>query len=180
MNAPSPLAVEEFRALRATIRERGSQRLWLIWLGFAVWGTLVLASMALALWPIATLLPLLILFVTFESAFAIHTAVERIGRYLQVFHERDGEQGRGWEHQTMAFGQAFPGVGSDPLMAVEFLLATALNFIALALSDAVPIEYGVIGGLHVLFGVRIIQARRQAGRQRAKDLDRFTQLQQRS
>src|SRR5262245_27356303 len=78
--------LEEYRALRATIRERGSQRLWLIWLGVAVWGALVTASMSLALWPIATLLPLIVLAVTFETVFAIHTAVERVGRYLQVFY----------------------------------------------------------------------------------------------
>jgi hypothetical protein len=40
---------------------------------------------------LSTLVPLLVLVAGFEAAFALYTNVERIGRYLQVFHERDGE-----------------------------------------------------------------------------------------
>jgi hypothetical protein len=172
--------LEEYRALRATIRERGTQRVWLAWSGLVIWSALTIGAMALALWPVATLVPLLVLAVTFECVFAIHTAVERVGRYLQVFYETDTESARGWEHQAMAFGQAFPGTGPDPLLSVGFALATVFNFIPVILAGALPVEYGVIGGLHVVFAARILQARQQAGQQRAKDLDRFQQLRQRA
>ena len=56
----------------------------------------------------------------FEAAFALYTNVERIGRDLQVFHERDGE---GWEHVAVEFGRRFPGGGPDPLFARLFITA---------------------------------------------------------
>ena len=65
------------------------------------------ATAALASLPIAALLPLLVLAGVFEAVFALHTGVERIGRYIQVFFEAPGE--RAWEHTAMAFGRAFPG-----------------------------------------------------------------------
>jgi hypothetical protein len=172
--------LEEYRALRATIRERGTQRIWLAWSGIVIWSGLMIAVTALALWPVGTLAPLLVLVVTFECVFAIHTAVERVGRYLQVFYETNEGAVRGWEHQAMAFGQAYPGAGPDPLLSAAFVLATLLNLIPVILVGGVPVEYGVIGSLHALFVVRILLARRQAGHQRAEDLDRFHHLQQRA
>src|SRR5439155_3058751 len=69
---------EEYRALRATIRERGTTRVWLFVVGLAVWAALVVATAALAALPIATLLPLLLLAAVFEAVFALHVGVERI------------------------------------------------------------------------------------------------------
>lgn len=50
-----------------------------------------------------TLIPLLVLVTAFESVFALHVNVERIGRYLQVFHERAHA---GWEHVTMNYARS--------------------------------------------------------------------------
>src|SRR5712692_11822960 len=85
----TPRDQEEYRALRATIRERGTTRIWIFVVGLVGWAGLVIATAALAALPVATLLPLLVLAVVFEAVVALHTGVERIGRYIQVFFEDD-------------------------------------------------------------------------------------------
>jgi hypothetical protein len=158
---------EEYRALRATIRERGTTRLWLFVVGLAVWAGLVIATAALAALPVATLLPLLFLAAVYEAVLALHTGVERVGRYIQVFLEDDD----GWEQIAMAYGRAFGG-GTDPLFTLVFAGATILNFVPALLAEPVPIEVLVIGFAHV----RLAIARREAGRQRAIDFERFEKL----
>src|SRR5215468_7039602 len=102
---------EEYRSLRATIRERGTARIWVFVIGIIAWGALITATAALASLPVATLLPLLVLVSVFEAVFSLHVGVERIGRYIQVFLEHD----TGWEHAAMAFGQPLRGTRVDPL-----------------------------------------------------------------
>ncbi|OLC51784.1 MAG: hypothetical protein AUH43_01735 [Acidobacteria bacterium 13_1_40CM_65_14] len=82
---------EEYSALRATIRERGTTRVWVFLVGLVAWGALTVATAALASTPVAVLLPLLILAAAFEAVLALHVGVERIGRYLQVFYEDQDE-----------------------------------------------------------------------------------------
>ena len=169
----TPREIEEYRALRATIRERGTTRVWLVVVGLGGWTALSVATAALVSLPVATLLPLVLLATVFEAVFALHTGVERIGRYLQVFYEQDG---RGWEHQAMAFGQQPGPKGPDPLFTRQFLLATAANVIPAALAQPIPVEWAVVGALHVALVARVLVARRHAGQQRASDLERFTRL----
>ena len=169
--------IEEYRALRETIRQRGTVRAWLVPAGLAVWAALVILTAALTPWPVASLFPLLVLATTFESAFALHTGVERVGRYLQVFYE-DEASARKWEHQAMTYGRRFPGSGPDPLFSIFFFTAGLLNYIPVILAGAVALEHAATGPLHVLFLVRLALARRQAGAQRARDLERFQQLRQ--
>jgi fatty acid desaturase len=57
----TPREIEEFRALRATIRERGSQRIYLFLWTLVAWAASTIATAALAALPVATLLPLLLL-----------------------------------------------------------------------------------------------------------------------
>ena len=97
--------------------------------------------------------------------------VERIGRYIQVFHEPDG----GWEHVAMQFGQRFPGKGPDALFSGLFLIATALNYLPVALGGTVA-ELTAAGLLHLLLALHIGTARRRASRQRQQDLERFQAL----
>src|ERR687890_2580669 len=123
---------EEFAALRATIRERGTVGMILLPVTFGLWAGAAVATTAAIQLPIAALLPLLVLAAGFEAIYALHINVERIGRYLQVFHEPQG----GWEHVAMAFGQRFPGRGADPLFSALFLMATALNYLPVALGGA--------------------------------------------
>jgi hypothetical protein len=170
----TPRELEEYSALRATIRERGTARVWIFLAGFTVWAALTITTAALASLPVATLLPLLVLSAAFEIVFALHTGVERIGRYIQVFFEAPGE--RGWEHTAMAFGRAFPGGGSDPLFAPYFALATVLNLVPAALARPVAIEWLVVGLPHILFVAHLWRGRRRSAVQRAVDLERFEKL----
>src|SRR5258706_8380613 len=79
--------LEEYRALRDTIRERGTARVWVFLAGMVAWGALTIATAALAALPVATFLPLLVLAAAFEGVFSLHVGVERIGRYIQAFLE---------------------------------------------------------------------------------------------
>lgn len=168
----TPREVEEYRALRDTIRERGTARIWIFVAGLTAWVAAAIATAALASLPLATLLPLVLLYGVFEAIFALHVAVERIGRYIQVFFE----PGSGWEHAAMAFGKAPRGTAVDPLFANVFLFATVMNFVPVLIADPVAIEIVVIGALHVAFLARVVAARRAAAAQRAADLDRFRAL----
>lgn len=167
--------LEEYRALRDTIRERGTTRAWVLLAGFVAWAAVTTATAALAALPVATLLPLLILAVDFEIVFMLHTGVERIGRYIQVFFE-DEQNDRGWEHRVMAYGVTFRAAGGNPLLAPYFWAAALLNFIPALLADPLPIEWSSLGAIHLLFALRVGIASRQAARQRQIDLERFRAL----
>jgi hypothetical protein len=173
----TPREVEEYSVLRATIKERGTQRLWLFLTAIVAWSAATIATAALAALPVATLLPLLLLAAGFEAIFAAHTGVERVGRYLQVFHAPAAGEAD-WERTIMAFGRANPGAGSDPLFSPHFVLATMLNFIPVLLAEPVRVEVLVVGGVHLVFIGRIFAARHASGRQRALDLERFERLAQ--
>jgi len=172
----TPHEVEEYRALRATIRDRGTLRIWLFFTVIAIWGAATIATASLAALPVATLLPLLILAAGFEALFSVHTGVERIGRYLQVFYAPE-EIERDWERTVMAYGRAYPGASADPLFSWHFLLAVVLNFVPVLLAEPVRLEVSVVGTVHLLFAVRVVAARRSSSRQRALDLERFERLQ---
>jgi hypothetical protein len=180
---------EEYIALRATIRERGTARVCIFAAGVAAWTAATIATAALASSPVASLLPLLLLACVFEAVFALHVGVERIGRYLQVFYETpvgngleayDEDTVRNrfprWERAAMAFGRP-PGAASvDALFTVPFLLAAIFNIAPALLLNPVRTELIFVGGAHVLFALRLIVARTAARRQRAIDLARFQHL----
>lgn len=169
----TPRALQEYRALRATIRQRGTTRVWVFIAGLTGWAGLTIATAALAALPVATLLPLLVLAAVFEAVLSLHVGVERIGRYVQVFFE---EGDPGWEHAAMAFGPTLHGGRTDPLFAWCFIAATVLNFIPAVLAEPVALEVGVVGTAHALFIVRVVLARRASARQRPTELDRFRQM----
>lgn len=172
MTTLTPRELEEYKALRKTIRQRGTARVWVVLAGLTAWGSLVLATAAVMPMPVATVLPLLILATTFEIVFALHTGVERIGRYIQVFLE----DGSGWEHTAMTLPTSRGKV--DPLFANYFRIGAILNVVPAATARAVPVEWAFVGAIHLLFIVRVALARRQAGRQRASDLEHFQKLKQ--
>jgi hypothetical protein len=170
----TPREVEEYRALRATIRERGSLRVVLFLVAVVAWAAATIATAALAALPVATVLPLFVLASGFESVFAVHTGVERIGRYLQVFYEEDGT--REWERTAMAYGRAFRGGGPDALFTSYFYFATLLNFVPVLLAEPVRLEVGVVGTVHLFFVARVFVAHRASAHQRAQDLERFQRI----
>jgi hypothetical protein len=161
--------LEEYKALRATIAQRGSVRICVFVGGLAAWAFVALSATFVSL-PLITVLPLVLLAGTFEAVFALHVGVERIGRYLQIFYEDQ------WEQTAMAFGAPLAGTRSDPLFALFFGLATMCNFVPVLLAEPVRVEVAVIGGSHALFVIRLVVARQAAKRQRAADLERFRQM----
>lgn len=172
----TPRELEEYRALRATIRERGTARHWILVAGLLGWAALTIALGALSVVPVDVLVPLLVLVGTFEAVFALHTGVERVGRYLQVHYEAEPGTMR-WEHTAMQFGRAYGG-GSvmDALFSPIFWAATVLNMLPAIGAGPVPMEWTFIGAIHALFAWRVWSARKQAGTQRARDLERFLAL----
>src|SRR5439155_14598579 len=173
----TPREVAEFTELRATIRQRGSARVWLFFVALVAWASATIATAALAALPIATLLPLLLLAGGFEAIFQLHTGAERVGRYLQVFYEDADPSERDWERAAMAYGRANPG-GQDALFTPFFLCATVLNFVPVILADPVRLELAVVGAVHLVFVGRLLAGRRASTRQRALDLDRFRRIKQ--
>jgi hypothetical protein len=161
---------EEYTALRSTIRERGTTRVWIFMVGIAAWAALLVATAALAAPPAGTLVPLLVLASAFEAVFALHIGVERIGRYVQVFYEEDAPR---WETVAMGFGRPSGAVTSDALFSIPFVLAAAMNIVPGLLAGPTREELIFIGGAHALFLLRIVVARAGAGRQRSIDLERF-------
>ncbi len=184
------LAVEEYRALRATIRERGTMRALVTTITFVSWAGLSLAAAALFVLPPLALIPLLALAAGFEAIFAMHVGVERVGRYIQRRFET-GDGLPGWEHAAMKIGAAkVAGGGIDPLMAWPFALATLLNLMVVLIMQTDPgptdeatlatIEgapswsFAFFAAVHAAFVVRVFAARRFARGQRERDLQLFS------
>lgn len=169
---PAERKREEYAALRATIRERGTARMVLVPIVFIGWAGAAIATAAVIAVALSTLVPLMVLVAGFQAIFALHVNVERIGRYLQAFHERQDD---GWETVTMAFGRQFPASGADPLFSRLFLLATSVNFIPVALGGA-PWEIALLAVVHLVFIYRVRTAGEFARTQRAEDLERFQSI----
>ena len=145
--------------------------------GVAAWATLALALRRIDQSGAVTLVPLLVLAATFEISFFIHTGVERIGRYLQVFYEeRAGSIG--WETTAMNLRRGrFPARGLDPLFSVVFFAAGALNFFdALATASSAPAGHASRSWRTSHSTTESCQARRISATQRATDLDAFRDL----
>lgn len=181
----TPREQDEYSALRATIRERGTARVAIFVAGMTAWAALTVATAALSPTPLATLLPLLVLAAVFEAVFALHIGVERVGRYLQVFYETDRPAPPAppappalprWEQAAMAFGRPRGAASADALFTAIFFLAALFNVMPALILEPQRAELVFVGGAHVLFGLRLIVARHAASTQRAIDLARFQQL----
>jgi hypothetical protein len=180
-NDVSPLALEEYRALRATIRERGSLRTIVIGLTVLSWAALTIVGQITGYLPVLGLVTLLVLVAGFEIVYALHVGVERIGRYLQARYET-GAGLPGWEHAAMALGTP-PALrlGVDPLATGLLITAAILNLLPTALvSIDGPVVAGVVSlellasaSIHLLFIIHMLRRRRLAGIQRERDLHFF-------
>ena len=162
----------EYTALRDTIRERGSLRMCAILIALAAWGALALGLLAAQLAGVATMVPVVVLASGFEISFFIHTGVERVGRYIQVFYEEERNT-TAWETSAMNYGNSFPG-GLDPLFITLFASAAVVNFVStLGLSTRRPGWILISFLVHLAFGWRLVNARHLSSSQRATDLERF-------
>jgi hypothetical protein len=145
------------------------------------WAALLTAVLVWLPYPIAAAIPLLALTATFEVIRPLHFGAERIGRYLQVFYEEDGDQGRAisdtpsWERVAMNFGTV-PGVGGHPLFVPLFSIAAALNYLAVLLPEPAAVELGVMALPHLAFIAWLFAADRAMRNQRAIELARLRQL----
>ena len=171
----------EYLVLRQTIAQRGSLRPVLVLSGLACWALALIAVLAFLPYPVAAAIPLLVLLATFETIRPLHFGAERIGRYLQVFYEADGDPNRpmrdtpSWERVAMSFG-AIPGIGGHPLFVPLFLIAALLNYLAVLLPRPVTLELIVMGIPHLAFVAWMLAADRAMRSQRASELARFQEL----
>jgi hypothetical protein len=149
--------------------------------GLSIWAAILTVVLVLLPYPVAAAIPLLLLVVTFEVIKPLHFGAERIGRYLQVFYEEEGEPGRSfhdtpaWERVAMSFGSV-PGVGGHPLFVPIFFMATAINYLAVLLPRPVAIELSVMAIPHLAFLAWLVAADRAMRHQRAIELARLREL----
>lgn len=180
------LELEEYRSLRAAIRERGTLRTALFVGTLAAWGLAAILVASLLVQPIAALVPLLVLVAGFEAVHTLHVGAERIGRYLYVRYERAMAGSKVapshakpmWEAAIAAFGRGgMSAVGrpSGAHFALVFGLAITVNLLVLGLA-ALPQELAALGALHLVALVRVTAAHRAAANQRAHDEARFREL----
>jgi hypothetical protein len=177
------LRLEEYRSLRATVRERGTLRLLVAALTFSTWAVTLLATTALFVVPVFSLIPLAVLAAGFEVGLAIHIGTERIGRYIQTHHEPASSGQAVWEDAIMRFGA--PSAGVHPLFPNVFLGAIILNLVIgvasmqgldSAFSPRETPIYWVVLLAHLAVAVRLVLATRQAALQRARDLAEFERV----
>ena len=171
----------EYLVLRKTLAHRGALRPILVLSGLGIWAALLIAVLALLPYPVAAAIPLLALVVTFEVIRPLHFGAERIGRYIQVFYEEAGDPSRplsdtpSWERVAMSFG-VVPGVGGHPLFIPLFLIATALNYLAVLLPGPEAIELSVMAIPHLAFIAWLVATDRAMRAQRAIELARLREL----
>jgi hypothetical protein len=171
----------EYLVLRQTIAQRGALRPICLIAGLIGWATLLVAVLVWLPYPVAAVIPLMILLSAFEVIRPLHFGSERIGRYLQVFYEESGQPERpltdtpSWERVAMRFG-AVPGVGGHPLFVPVFLLATLTNYLAVLMPGPVPLELGALAVPHLAFIAWLLSADRAMRRQREIELARFRDL----
>ncbi len=180
MERPAPT---EYRVLRETIAARGSLRPILALAGLGLWALLLTAVLVWLPYPVAAIIPLLVLLATFEVIRPLHFGAERIGRYLQVFYEEDGQPERpltdapSWERTAMRLS-AIPGTGGHPLFVPIFFLATIANTLPVLLAQprATPIELAALGIPHLALIVWLVNADRALRSQRVAELEQFRAL----
>jgi hypothetical protein len=179
---------DEYRELRATIRERGSLRV-LVFVGtLAAWALTAGLVAGLLAMPLAALLPLAVLAGGFEAINALHAGAERIGRYLYVRYESGGGDAKTrlpspgtpmWETAIAAFGAGQHATiltrPANALFSVVFIAAVAISLLVDTLG-ATRQELIAVALLHAAVIVRILAVSREARAQRAKDQARFEQI----
>ncbi len=168
--------VAEFTVLRQTIATRGTTRVLLFAGSIAVWATLAIVHGLFSDLPLLALIPLCALAAGYEAVWALHVGAERIGRFIQVFHEAEPGQA-GWETTAMRLGPGLPGGGVNPLFSMTFGAAALVNLGAAFAAEPIPLEVVLLFASHAAFLLRLAQTRVLAGRQRQADLAAFAAVQ---
>jgi len=176
------LASEEYRSLRDAVAARGQLRSTLALAGFSAWAAVLVVTLVALPYPLAAVVPLTVLVATFEVIRPLHFGAERIGRYLQVFHEEGPSGDRpaieppAWERTAMAMGAAVPGAAGHPLFVPMFALATLANTLAVWVPGPLPVETTMLAVPHVAFLAWLALADRAMRAQRTTELARFREM----
>ena len=178
-------AAHEFRSLRDAVAARAQLRSALTLAGIGLWAVLLVAVLVTLPYPVVAIVPLVVLVATFEVTRPLHVGAERIGRYLQVFHEEGVRPPESplappaWEHTAMALGPAMPGAAGHPLFIPVFALAALVNTMAVLLPGPVAVEMGLLAVPHGAFLIWLSVADRAMRTQRTRELARFRELRDR-
>lgn len=172
---------DEYRVLRETIGRRGTIRPVLFLTGIVAWAALLAFVLVWLPYPLAAVIPLLVLVATFEALRPLLFGSERLGRYLQVFYEEAGSarplaEVPSWERVAMVFGGGLPGAGGHPLFIPVFGLATLVNYLAVVMPGPIALELGSLAVPHVAFLMWLVVNDRAVRSQRAIELERFRLL----
>lgn len=177
--ATNSLAADEYRSLRATIRERGSLRFFVSAITFVAWATLAVVGTPGSL--VTVLAPLVVLAGGFEVIFAIHVGVERIGRFIAVHHETLAQAPPAWERVAARLSpHPAAATGIDPLLVSVFAVATLANLLNVRWADLVGTEslfpWLLVLAAHIGFLLHLVRARRFASEQRERDEALFREV----
>jgi hypothetical protein len=122
------IQLEEFRALRAAIRERAVARVLFLALAWVGWAAVATAIMLVLPAPPLLVLPLVLLLASFEVNLGTVRRAQRIAAYVRVvFEERRAVPG--WETASADLDRRHPGAAGDPLFFWTFVAILFANYL---------------------------------------------------
>jgi len=177
------IQLEEFRALRATIRDRAIARVILLAISWVGWAAIATAIMLVLPATPLLALPLVLVLAAFEVNLVAVRATDRICDYLRVvFEERRAVPG--WETASADLARRHPAATADPLffwISVAVLCANYLCVVVAVGETADPsarvredsLDLAVATVLHGAVLLRFVLARRGLVSGRAGELERL-------
>ena len=177
------IQLEEFRALRASIRERAIARVLLLAMTWLGWAALATAIMLVVPAPLLLTVPLVVLLAAFEVNLGTVRAAERVSNYLRVvFEERRAVSG--WEIASADLASRYPSSVGDPLFVWVFIAVLCANYLCVVI--AIPetadptararedsLDLALVTALHLALVVRFVLARRLLHAGRTRELERL-------
>ena len=176
------IQLEEFRALRAAIRERTIARVVFLAVAWAGWAALATAIMLVLPAVPLLALPLVVLLAAYEVNLGTVRGTERIGAYLRlVFEERRAVPG--WETASADLARRYPATAGDPLFFWVFVAVICANYLCVVIAageTADPstrvredsLDLALVTALHGAVLLRFVQGRRALSKARVRELER--------
>src|SRR5215203_215071 len=177
------IQLEEFRALRATIRDRAIARVILLAISWVGWAAIATAIMLVLPATPLLALPLVLVLAAFEVNLVAVRATDRVCDYLRVvFEERRAVPG--WETASADLARRHPAATADPLffwISVAVLCANYLCVVVAVGETADPsarvredsLDLAVATVLHGAVLLRFVLARRGLVSGGAGELERL-------
>ena len=176
------IQLEEFRALRASVRERAIARVLLLAMTWLGWAALATAIMLVVPAPLLLTVPLVVLLAAFEVNLATVRTAERVSQYLRVVFE-EGRAVSGWETACADLARRYPGGVGDPLFLWVFVAVLCANYVCVVI--AIPetadparawedsLDLALVTALHLALVLRFVLARRALRAGRPQELERL-------